>query len=142
MPSKTMPLYAIGIAAELLDVHPRTLRLYEASGLIKPARRNKRRLYTDHDLAWVRCVRYLIHEKGLNQEGLRRLLALIPCWDIKQCSPAQCASCAAQQDRNSPCWYLTDVACCDDRFCHECSVYLAAPEHVCTPEELARVYHF
>ena len=142
MPDKTTPLYTIGIAAELLDVHPRTLRLYEESGLIKPARRNNRRLYSDHDLAWVRCVRYLIHEKGLNQEGLRRLLALIPCWQIKGCSPAKCPSCSARQARESPCWHLPDASCEDREGCHACQVYLAAPAHVFSPEELVALYPY
>ena len=145
MPDKTTPLYTIGIAAELLDVHPRTLRLYEGSGLLKPARRNNRRLYSDHDLAWVRCIRYLIHHKGLNQEGLRRLLALIPCWEIKQCPPDKSASCPARQDRSAPCWHLTGVTCKDEdeeeRHCHKCPVYLLAPEHICSPEELAELGH-
>jgi len=142
MPDKTTPLYTIGIAAELLKVHPRTLRLYEENGLLKPARRNNRRLYSNHDLAWVRCVRHLIHEKGLNQEGLRRLLALIPCWEIQQCPPARCASCSAGHSRSAPCWHLTDVSCHDDRRCPKCAVYLAAPQHICSPEELAELYPY
>jgi MerR family transcriptional regulator/heat shock protein HspR len=140
MPNRTTPLYTIGIAAELLNVHPRTLRLYEESGLLKPARRNNRRFYSEHDLAWVRCVRYLIHQKGLNQEGLRRLLALIPCWQIKQCSPAKSNSCPARQDRGSPCWRLTDLIAADGQHCHECAVYVSAPEHVCSSEELIELH--
>jgi MerR family transcriptional regulator/heat shock protein HspR len=141
MPDRTTPLYTIGIAAELLDVHPRTLRLYEESGLLRPARRNNRRFYSNHDLAWVRCIRYLIHQKGLNQEGLRRLLALIPCWEINQCPPARSTSCPARQDRSTPCWHLTDRALGDDRHCHECSAYLSAPEHICSLEELAELHY-
>jgi len=140
MPERITPLYTIGIAAELLGVHPRTLRLYEEKGLLKPARRNNRRLYSDHDLAWVRCIRHLIHEKGLNQEGLRRLLALIPCWEIKQYPPPTCVSCPTRQDRSAPCWHLPNVTRNNDKRCHECPVYLSAPEHVFSPEELAEIY--
>jgi len=140
MPDSTTPLYTIGIAAELLGVHPRTLRLYEESGLLKPARRNNRRLFSDHDLLWVRGIRYLIHEKGLNQEGLRRLLALIPCWEIQQDPSDRCPSCPARHDRSSPCWHLPNVACNNGKRCHECPVYLSAPEHVCSAEELAEIY--
>jgi MerR family transcriptional regulator/heat shock protein HspR len=142
MPGKTTPLYTIGIAAELLDVHPRTLRLYEESGLIKPARRNNRRLYSNHDLAWVRCVRYLIHEKGLNQEGLRRLLALLPCWEIKGCPTVECSTCSAKENRSAPCWHLDDVSCHDREYCHACQVYLAAPAHVCSSDELTELYPY
>jgi len=141
MPGRTTPLYTIGIAAELLDVHARTLRLYEENGLVKPARRNNRRLYSDHDLAWVRCVRYLIHERGLNQEGLRRLLALITCWEINHCAPAERASCPAHSNRDAPCWHLDDVRHSGGQ-CHKCLVYLAAPAHVCSPAELAELYPY
>jgi MerR family transcriptional regulator/heat shock protein HspR len=141
MPDRTIPLYTIGIAAELMDVHPRTLRLYEESGLLKPARRNNRRFYSDHDLMWVRCIRYLIHDRGLNQEGLRRLLALIPCWEIQQCPPEKGASCLARQERSAPCWHLKNTFK-DDNGCQSCPVYLSAPEHVCSPEELAELNHY
>ncbi len=50
MPEEVRPLYTISTAAELLGIHPRTLRLYEQAGLMRPARRNNRRLYTNHDL--------------------------------------------------------------------------------------------
>lgn len=139
MPEITTPLYTIGIAAELLGVHPRTLRLYEEGGLLKPARRNNRRIYSDHDVAWVRCFRYLIHEKGLNQEGLRRLLGLIRCWDIKQCLPATREACPARHNRKEPCWHLDGLDCEGDTECYKCQVYLSAPEHVCSPEELAEL---
>jgi len=140
MPDRTTPVYTIGIAAGLLDVHPRTLRLYEQSGLLKPARRNNRRLYSDHDLLWVRAIRYLIHDQGLNQEGLRRLLALIPCWEIKQGSPEGCTSCPVRHDRSAPCWHSSHVNGSNGRRCHECAVYVSAPEHVCSPEELAELF--
>lgn len=139
MLSKTTPLYTIGIAAELLDVHQRTLRLYEESGLLKPARRNNRRFYSDYDLTLVRCIRYLIHQKGLNQEGLRRLLGFIPCWEIKSCPPAEIDCCPARQDRSAPCWHLAAPAAGQDRLCYECPVYLSAPVHICSPEELAEL---
>jgi MerR family transcriptional regulator/heat shock protein HspR len=124
------PVYTIGTAAELLGVHPRTLRLYEDGGLIRPARKNNRRFYSAQDLMWLSCVRYLIHEKGLNQEGLRRLLALIPCWETKDCPAGAKAECAAWQERCTPCWDLARRADDDSKRCHECQVYLSAWEHV------------
>ena len=130
------PVYTIGTAAELLGVHPRTLRLYEEGGLLRPARKNRRRFYSAHDLEWINCVRYLIHEKGLNQEGLRRLLALIPCWEIKGCSEAAQQDCAARWDRCSPCWDLARQAGDETRRCFECEVYLLAGQQVLSEAEM------
>jgi MerR family transcriptional regulator/heat shock protein HspR len=124
------PVYTIGTAAELLGVHPRTLRLYEEGGLIRPARKNNRRFYSPNDLRWLSCVRYMLHEKGLNQEGLRRLLALIPCWEIRDCLPGAQSDCAACTDRSTPCWDLARRAGDQSKMCHQCQVYLSAWNHV------------
>jgi MerR family transcriptional regulator/heat shock protein HspR len=129
------PVYTIGTAAELLGVHPRTLRLYEEGGLIRPARKNNRRFYSANDLQWVSCLRYLIHEKGLNQEGLRRLLALIPCWEINGCSSEANAACAARTDRSTPCWDLARKDGDEAKRCHECDAYLSAADYVLDESE-------
>ena len=136
MLDKGRPVYTIGTAAEILHVHPRTLRLYEDGGLVRPARKNNRRFYSASDLEWISCIRYLLHEKGLNQEGLRRLLALIPCWDVKGCSPEERAHCAAWQDRSAPCWDLARRSDAQTNDCFECQVYLSAVEHVLEPQEM------
>jgi MerR family transcriptional regulator/heat shock protein HspR len=135
MLDEVRPVYTIGTAAELLGVHPRTLRLYEDGGLIRPSRKNNRRFYSSHDLRWISCVRYLLHEQGLNQEGLRRLLALIPCWEGKQCTPEARASCPAYQDRSAPCWDLARRGQIASNQCYECEIYLSAMDQVLDPRE-------
>jgi MerR family transcriptional regulator/heat shock protein HspR len=135
MPDKGRPVYTIGTAAELLGVHPRTLRLYEDGGLIRPARKNNRRFYSASDLEWIGCIRYLLHDKGLNQEGLRRLLALIPCWEIQGCSLEKMATCPGYLDRSTPCWDLARQSGTNSRHCYECQVYLGASGHLLDPQE-------
>jgi MerR family transcriptional regulator/heat shock protein HspR len=135
MLDKGRPVYTIGTAAELLGVHPRTLRLYEDAGLLRPARKNNRRFYSTNDLQWIGCIRYLLHEKGLNQEGLRRLLALMPCWEIQGCSQEAREACASFRDRSAPCWDLARRSGTNSRSCYECKVYLSAAEFVLAPEE-------
>lgn len=129
------PVYTIGTAAELLGVHPRTLRLYEDAGLLRPARKNNRRFYSTNDLQWIGSIRYLLHEKGLNQEGLRRLLALMPCWDILGCSQKDREACPSWKDRSAPCWDLARRSGTNSRHCYECKVYLSAAEFVLDPQE-------
>lgn len=139
MRSETTPLYTIGTAAELLNVHPRTLRLYEQFGLIRPARKNNRRFYSENDLKWIQCIRYLIHRKGLNQEGLRRLLGLIPCWELKGCSEEDRSTCTAYEDRSTPCWEIASSTCAKAGKCYECETYLAARHKLLSPDELAEI---
>ena len=71
-----LPIYPIGVAAKLLDVHPRTLRIYEEEGLIEPDHKGARRLFSSNDIKWVFCLRSMIHDQGISIPGLKRLLAL------------------------------------------------------------------
>jgi MerR family transcriptional regulator/heat shock protein HspR len=138
----TRPLYSIGMAAELLDVHPRTLRLYEQGGLLRPARRNNRRVYSNNDLKWIQAIRYMIHERGLNQEGLRRLLALIPCWKITGCPSESWKGCPAYENQSDTCWQIAGEACDQSKECSQCEVYLSARERICRKEELEAIEAF
>ncbi|MDR5684367.1 MAG: MerR family transcriptional regulator [Armatimonadota bacterium] len=71
-----MPVYVISVAAELVGLHPRTLRIYEEKGLIRPARRNQIRLFSDRDLQRVQLIRYLTREVGLNLAGVKLFLEI------------------------------------------------------------------
>lgn len=96
-----MPIYPIGVAAKLLDVHPRTLRIYESEGLVHPEHRGSRRLYSLNDVKWVQCLRSMIHDQGISIPGLKRLLKLAPCWEIAECPADVCEECEARVDRAS-----------------------------------------
>jgi DNA-binding transcriptional MerR regulator len=89
-------VYPIGGAAQLVGLSARTLRIYEEEGLIKPARKpgSDQRIYSDQDLIWIRCISELIHGHSLTTTGIRRLLDLIPCWEIKHCPDDVAARCA------------------------------------------------
>lgn len=74
--TESIPVYVISIAAGLVGLHPRTLRIYEEKGLISPARRNQIRLFSDRDLQRVRMIRYLTREVGLNLAGVKLFLEI------------------------------------------------------------------
>jgi MerR family transcriptional regulator/heat shock protein HspR len=96
--SPETPVYSIGVAAQLLDVHPRTLRIYEDEGLIKPSRKGNRRFFSQNDLIWINCIRKMIHEEGISIPGIKKLLRYAPCWEIANCPPEVCTGCTAQID--------------------------------------------
>jgi MerR HTH family regulatory protein len=75
--------FSIGELAERLDVHPRTLMVYERMGLVRPARRSNRRSYSQADVRWVQCLREFNHEGGISLQGLTTLLQFVPCWAIR-----------------------------------------------------------
>ena len=70
------PVYFISIAAQLADVHPRTLRIYEEEGLVCPKRRNNLRLYSEADIRRVRIIRFLTQRQGVNLAGVKVILQL------------------------------------------------------------------
>ncbi len=67
--SDRTPRYIISIAAQLVSVHPQTLRMYERVGLVNPQRRSNIRLYSDFDIARLRRVQRLINDLGVNLAG-------------------------------------------------------------------------
>ena len=69
--------YMISVAAELAGLHPQTLRMYEARGLIRPARTpGGTRLYSESDVERLRLVQRLTTELGLNLAGVDHVLRL------------------------------------------------------------------
>ena len=101
------PIYTISNAAKLLDISVHTLRMYEREGLLIPFRKNSnQRLYSDKDLERVKCIKKTINEDKINIEGIRRVLALIPCWSIIKCSSEDKKNCEFFSSYNKPCWML------------------------------------
>ncbi|CAN5756898.1 hypothetical protein BH24CHL6_BH24CHL6_11780 [soil metagenome] len=73
----TRPVYVISVAAELVRVHPRTLRIYEVEGLLCPARTPTNiRLYSENDIRRVLWIRHLTQNLGVNLAGVRILFEL------------------------------------------------------------------
>jgi MerR family transcriptional regulator, heat shock protein HspR len=75
--SREKPRYMISVAAELVGMHPQTLRVYEAKGLVRPSRTpGGTRLYSESDVARLRLVQRLTSELGLNLAGVEHVLRL------------------------------------------------------------------
>src|SRR5918999_3387088 len=69
--------YMISVAADLVGMHPQTLRLYETKGLVQPARTpGGTRLYSESDLDRLRLIQRLTTELGLNLAGVEHVLRL------------------------------------------------------------------
>jgi MerR family transcriptional regulator/heat shock protein HspR len=71
------PVYMIGIASELIGVHPQTLRMYEQKGLLRPRKSIKNtRLYSQEDVDLGRYIQRLTQEMGMNLAGVKKVLDL------------------------------------------------------------------
>ena len=73
----TRGVFMISVAAELADMHPQTLRMYEARGLIEPKRSPKgTRLYSHDDVERLRKIQEMTTELGMNLAGVERVFEL------------------------------------------------------------------
>ena len=71
------PRYMISVAAELVGMHPQTLRIYESKGLIRPKRTaGNTRLYSEADLDRLRLIQELTSDLGLNLAGVEQVMRL------------------------------------------------------------------
>jgi len=119
------PVLTIGTVAKQLDIAVQTVRLYEQEGLVLPHKTETgRRMYSMHDLERLHCVRRMITEYGMNLQGIKRIMSLLPCWEYKGGLDDQCRSCSSYYEAAGPCWNNPDVAeKCQNQNCRECPVY-------------------
>jgi len=121
----TKPVYTISTAARLLGISIPTLRMYEHEGLIIPFKKSSsHRLYSDLDLERIKCLRHAINGGKMGIESIRRMLSLIPCWAIINCSEKDRKKCEAFTNYEKPCWMHNHKEnICTGRDCRECEVY-------------------
>ncbi len=71
---KAQGIYMISVAAEILEMHPQTLRKYERAGFVEPPRTGMLRLYSDEDIVRLRLIKHFVEELGLNLAGVQLAL--------------------------------------------------------------------
>jgi len=118
-------LYTIGEAADLLGLSVPTIRMYEREGLVIPYRRRSRhRRFSTGDLERIHCLRRMINNNEVSIAGIRRLLALIPCWSIRNCPEDERKNCSAFYHCEAPCWMESEKSWeCKNAECQLCPVY-------------------
>ncbi len=110
----------IGAVAKHFAVSVDLLRLYEREGLLIPLKSPRgTRYYTQHDFLWIGTILRLVREARLNFAGIRRLLALLPCWEIRQCGFNRRIGCAVIADASKPCWANRANCCLAQATCPE-----------------------
>lgn len=142
------PKIKIGAVARHFNISVDLLRLYEREGLVIPLKSPKgTRYFTEADYVWIGTVLRLVREARLNFAGIRHLLALLPCWEFRECGYEKKQNCPVVKDSTAPCW--ESRKCCQatgDQDCYNCAVYRSAPACenlrallVGTPEKTAQV---
>jgi len=119
------PLISIGALADKVGLSVSAIRKYEVAGLIIPHRTSSgHRMFSYEDISRIRVIQHMIKELGFNAEGIRRLQALLPCWDLLPCEKKVRDECAAFRDNSKPCWMMKDANCTlQGNECRNCIVY-------------------
>jgi MerR family transcriptional regulator/heat shock protein HspR len=79
------PRYVISVAARMLGIQTYTLRYYERIGIIEPSRsRGNIRLYSENDIAYVRQLKKLMDELGVNMAGVEVILRMVKSMNAMQ----------------------------------------------------------
>ena len=132
--------YTPGQVARLLDLSVETLRLYEREGLIIPFKvPSGHRRFNQLDVKWIAMIRRQIHDHKLNFSGLRFLLSMLPCWEVKDCCLGEnYMDCPAKQVNHLPCWMVANTPCrAQGESCRDCKIYALAPKVDKLKEQLA-----
>jgi len=119
------PLISIGVLADRVGLSAAAVRKYENEGLILVHRSaSGHRLFSHEDISRVRNIQYMIQDLGLNIEGIRRMQALLPCWDLFDCDAESCKKCRAYEDGTRPCWAIKGLDCASQgNQCRRCVGY-------------------
>jgi MerR family transcriptional regulator/heat shock protein HspR len=119
------PVMSIGVLARKVGLSVSAVRKYERQGLLVAFRTDSGyRLFSHEDISRVRNIQRLIQELGLNIEGIRRMQALLPCWDLLPCGAEIRESCPGHRDGSRPCWMIKGLPCAPKgNECRRCVVY-------------------
>jgi MerR family transcriptional regulator, heat shock protein HspR len=121
----TTPVYTLSTTSTLSGIPVHSIRQYIDKGLIIPFKKeSNRNLFSQVDILWLKYIHKLLDEDGLNIAGIRTLLALIPCWAIRECSAGERETCQAYQSYAGACWEASEKGTlCKNTNCRECEVY-------------------
>ncbi|MEO5340327.1 MAG: MerR family transcriptional regulator [Magnetococcus sp. MYC-9] len=114
----------IGVVAKRLGISIRTIHMYEREGLLI-AHKNAAgtRYFNERDVEWLTEIRRLI-KSGIGIAGIRHLLSLVPCWEIKGCIFDDHRACPVIVDHDFPCWAKKGNLCQSSlQECRRCAVH-------------------
>jgi MerR family transcriptional regulator/heat shock protein HspR len=119
------PVFTLAIASQLSGIPAHSIRQYIDEGLLIPYKLESRRhLFSQYDIDRLKLIRNLIREKGLNFAGVRTLLAMVPCWKVRNCPESVRYNCGAYSENFNPCWMASEKgSICKNESCRDCEVY-------------------
>ena len=103
-PDSGSPVYTLSVASQLSNIPAHSIRQYIDKGLLIQFKLDsKRHLFSKDDIRRLQHIQLLIHQKGFNMAGIRAMMAMLPCWAIRNCSESDRKSCNAHVEDSYPC---------------------------------------
>jgi MerR family transcriptional regulator/heat shock protein HspR len=132
------PVISIGTLAKKVGLSVSAVRKYEEEGLIISNRvKSGHRLFSYEDVQRLITIQHLIKDLGFNIEGIRRMQAILPCWDLLPCEKKERDTCLAFKGSTKPCWMIKDAHCTlRGNECRKCAVYRFGTLHIERIKEL------
>jgi MerR family transcriptional regulator/heat shock protein HspR len=123
--ASTTPVYTLSTTSTLSGIPVHSIRQYIDKGLIIPFKKeSNRNLFSQVDILRLKYINNLLNVEGLNIAGIRKLLAIIPCWAVRDCSKEEREACQAYHGDVNPCWEASEKGTfCRNTNCRECEVY-------------------
>lgn len=123
--NKTIPVFTLSVTSDLSGIPVHSIRQYVDKGLIIPFRKEtNRHLFSQVDISRLNFIQKLLVEDGLNIAGIKALLAIVPCWTMRNCSAEERINCQGYQSNTNPCWEASEKGThCKNTDCRECEVY-------------------
>ncbi len=117
-------LMKIGVVAKRLGISIRTIHMYEREGLFIAFKNAAgTRYFSERDVEWLMEVRKMI-KSSVSIAGIRRLMSLVPCWEVKRCAHTGKADCPVINESDLPCWANKNNICDKTiQECRDCEVY-------------------
>jgi MerR family transcriptional regulator/heat shock protein HspR len=119
------PVFTLSTTSTLSGIPVHSIRQYIDKGLIIPFKKeSNRNLFSHVDILRLKYINNFLNNDGLNISGIRKLLAIIPCWAIRSCSKEERKTCQAYHSDTYPCWEASEKGIlCKNTNCRECDVY-------------------
>ena len=124
------PLYTLSIASKLSGIPSHSIRQYIDKGLILPYKLDsKRHLFSQSDIIRLNHINEQL-ERGLNITGIKAMMALIPCWTMRNCTVRNRNRCQGYHSVTNPCWEASEKGReCKNEDCRDCDVYRFAEKN-------------
>jgi MerR family transcriptional regulator/heat shock protein HspR len=122
---KNSPVFTLSVTSKLSGIPTTSIRQYIDRGLIIPFKKQTgRHLFSHEDINRLKYFHEQLNVMGLNIAGIKALLALIPCWAIRECSTRDRLECQGYHSVTDPCWEASEKGReCKNMDCRECGVY-------------------